>query len=284
MTTYTGLHVRKSIELQGKALAERFGSREQLTEDGEITSTTVTGMAIRQRVGFTVPDTTQGAKRNEVRRFTAEQKKRNKQEAKIIRKLNQIVDGFMDIDNDGIISEEEALWFFNAVNDTIYSLDEVKHDESEGRAEDLAQLTGRNARVKSHIKVMSGGDEDLLDEIITQLEDRHDPVTVSMTRDISRLHACEEQQVKKSKAGLSAKVRKTAAKLFDRYDLEDSGSIGSLGELQQLVINLLFTTEATKEVTEMVLARCQNFDDSVVMDREEFISWYEESSQPGSTI
>ena len=59
MTTYTGLHVRKSIELQGKALAERFGSREQLTEDGEITSTTVTGMAIRQRVGFTVPDTTQ---------------------------------------------------------------------------------------------------------------------------------------------------------------------------------------------------------------------------------
>ena len=126
-------------------------------------------------------------------------------------------DGFMDIDNDGIISEEEALWFLNAVNDTNYSLDEVKHDESEGRAEDLAQLTGRNARVKSHIKVMSGGDEDLLDEIITQLEDRHDPVTVSMTRDISRLHACEEQQVKKSKAGLSAKVRKTAAKLFDRY-------------------------------------------------------------------
>ena len=48
----------------------------------------------------------------------------------------------MDIDNDGIISEEEALWFLNAVNDTNYSLDEVKHDESEGRAEDLAQLTG----------------------------------------------------------------------------------------------------------------------------------------------
>jgi hypothetical protein len=83
-------------------------------------------------------------------------------------------------------------------------------------------------------------------------------------------------------ASLMLELRENATRLFHRYDLDESGTVNSQQELQQITINLAFTLELQVKYQAM-----QDVIDSAMLDKlqeewclEQYISWFVKNVLP----
>lgn len=66
------------------------------------------------------------------------------------------------------------------------------------------------------------------------------------------------------------------AKMFERYDLDSSGTINSHVELRQLVTNVMFHASADNAATEEMTARMNVIEGDLNWDKKQFMVWFEE--------
>jgi len=71
--------------------------------------------------------------------------------------------------------------------------------------------------------------------------------------------------------------RDTAALLFERYDLDNSGTINSMAEMKQLVTNMMYTTGLDQDLTKKVHDKLSQLPPDVCLNLEQFIAWYDDA-------
>jgi len=69
-----------------------------------------------------------------------------------------------------------------------------------------------------------------------------------------------------------------AIAMFERYDLDDSGTINSAMELGQLVTNMMFSLSCSTQLVEKVRGRMKELEeDEFDMDLDAFLTWFEDA-------
>ena len=83
--------------------------------------------------------------------------------------------------------------------------------------------------------------------------------------------------------GLQDPQEKVARELFERYDLDSSGTMNNGNELRQFVVNMLYTTRAPRELSDRVNAQMEdllrNRDEHLSWDFNEVWGWYNRAKQ-----